>query len=599
MPAKEVAPAQAPDTGLRNLWRFTAFSAPYWRWLAGGFVAGLVRMVLHLYMPIFVKNVIDKVLMPKGLANTERLDLLWGMLPLLAGLLAVHAVVTLGRLYFPQVAASNAILDVRFDLFRHLQRLSLAFHTHRPSGTVVARIINDVAMAQDAYDVVIIQTSQQIMIAAIIAAYLLVRDPVWALVSFATVPLFVITTRLVSRPMRRASRKQRESIERMSGHLQERIAMIREVQAFTAEPYEEDHLRGEAERLKRHSLRQSMLQGYVVAASEITRTAGLVSVIVFGVYRVMAGNASVGDVTAYYLYVGMLLAPVQELSNLYTKLHVAAASADRVFEFLDSEPAIRDLPGARPIAVKRPPEVVFENVCFSYPAETPMVVLRGVSFRAAPGVRIAFVGESGTGKSTLISLLPRFYDIQSGRILIDGQDIRTVKLQTLREAIGIVPQEPVLFTGTIRENILYGRRGAPHEELRAAARAANAEPFILETPNGYDTVVGERGVGLSGGQIQRIAIARAFLKDPPILIMDEATSNLDATSESLVLDALDRLEQGRTCFTIAHRLSIARTADLIMVLKAGSITEVGTHDELLARGGVYRELWRKQTGSDE
>ncbi|HUU68123.1 MAG TPA: ABC transporter ATP-binding protein [Planctomycetota bacterium] len=584
------------ETGLRNLWRFTVFSKPYWKWLLGGFVAGLVRMVLHLYLPIFVKNVIDGVLMPAGLTTAERLRILWGMIPPLAGLLVVHSAATVGRMYFPQVAASNAVVDIRFALFRHLQRLSLAFHTKRPSGTVVARVISDVAVAQDAFDLVIIQTSQQIMIAVVIAVYLLYRDPLWALVPLCTLPFFVGITQRVRQPMRRASRKQRESVERMSGHLQERISMIREVQAFTAEPHEEHHLLGEAETLRKHTLRQRLLQGYVLTASEVTRTIGLIAVIAFGVYRVTAGHASVGDVTAFYLYSGMLLMPVQALSDLYMRLHVAAASADRVFEFLDSQPAIRELPAAKSLAANRPPEVVFENVSFSYPADSPIIVLNNVSFRAVPGMRMAFVGESGAGKSTLISLLPRFYDIQKGRILIDGQEVRSVKLQSLRESIGIVPQEPVLFTGTIRENILYGRRGATHAEMRAAARAANAEPFIIETSSGYDAVIGERGVGLSGGQIQRIAIARAFLKDPAILILDEATSNLDATSESLVLEALDRLEQGRTCFTIAHRLSIARSADVIIVLKDGQIAETGTHDELLAREGAYYELWKRQVG---
>ena len=584
------------DIGLKNLWRFTKFSRPYAKWMGLGFLAGLVRMVLHLYMPIFAKQVVDNVLLAKGLTNVQRLEKLWWMIPPLALLLVVHSFATIGRNYYPGVAASNAILDVRFALFRHLQRLSLAFHTKRPSGTVVARVISDVAIAQDVFDLLIIQTSQCIMIATVIAVYLIVADPTWALISFATVPIFVVTTRLVSHPMRRASRKQRESIERMSGHLQERISMIREVQAFTAERHEESHLRKEAEQLKEQTLRQYLLVGFLVLASEVTRTVGLTTVLVFGVYRVISGNASVGDVTLYYLYLGMLLAPIQELSNLYSRLHIAAASADRIFEFLDSQPDILDSNDAKPLQARRPPVVTFDNVSFSYPSDNPMVVLRGVTFQAKPGMRIAFVGESGAGKSTLISLLPRFYDVQQGRIMIDGLDVRNATLQSLRESVGIVPQEPVLFTGTIRENILYGRRNATDEQMREAARAANAEGFILETPNGYDTVVGERGVGLSGGQIQRIAIARAFLKDPAILIMDEATSNLDAASEALVLEALDRLEQGRTCFTIAHRLSIARTADLIMVLKAGTITEVGTHDELLARRGTYYELWCRQVG---
>jgi len=235
-------------------------------------------------------------------------------------------------------------------------------------------------------------------------------------------------------------------------------------------------------------------------------------------------------------------------------------------------------------------------VSFAYPTDRPVVALIDVDFEIAPGSKVVLVGESGAGKSTLLSLLPRFYDVQEGHIRIDGTDIRDVKVRSLRRAIAVVPQEPVLFSGTIKENILYGRPGAPDADVRAAAQDANAEGFILETDDGYDTIVGERGVGLSGGQVQRIAIARAFLKDPKILIMDEPTSNLDATSEDLVMAALDKLAAGRTTFIIAHRLSVARDADMIAAFEAGRLAEQGTHDELLAANGVYAGLWNRQVG---
>lgn len=599
MADKQDTPDQHGDVGLKNLWRFMGYSLPYWKWLAGGFVTGLVRMVLPLYMPLFVKNVIDDVVSPYAggeLAADAALDVFWGMIPLLAGIIAVHAFVTMGRFYLPQVAANNAIRDIRFFLFRHLQRLSLAFHTMRPSGTIVARVMSDVGVAQDAFDMILIRTSQMLLEALAIAAYLIWRDPLWALISFATLPIFVVTIRLLKRPIRRASRMQRETVARMSGHMQERMAMIREVQSFTAEAHEQRQIRGEAELLKQHTLRQQWLHGILVAVSEITRIVGLVIVLGFGVYRVLAGHATIGDVTAFYLYVGMLLAPVQALSAVYARMQVAAVAADRIFEFLDSTPEIQDAPGAADIRMNRPPTVKFENVSFAYPADHPIIVLKNITFEAQPGQRVALVGESGSGKSTLISLLPRFYDVDTGRVLIDGKDVREVTVRPLRQSIGIVPQEPVLFSGTIRENILYGKRNATEQEVRAAAVAANAETFILEQPDGYETLLGERGAGLSGGQIQRIAIARAFLKDPAILILDEATSNLDAISEGLVLEALDRLAEGRTTFIIAHRLSTARSADLIIVTDSGTIAEMGSHQELLARGGIYRNLWDRQIG---
>lgn len=582
------------DQGLRNLWRFIAYSRPYWFWIVVGSVTGLVRMILHLYMPVFVKFLIDHVLNATSLSRAARLHILWGMIPPFLVLLAFHFVATVGRFYWSQVAAVNAVRDIRFYLFDHLQRLSLSFHTRRPTGEIVSRLMNDVGTAQYVFDLVLIQAFQQILIAVVASAMLITRDWLWALVSFSTLPIFMIATRLVSRPMRRASRETLESTSRISGQVYERMAMIREVQAFTAETHEKKTVRREVETLKKYALRQQMFSSFLVASSEITRFGGQVAMLVFGAYRVMSGHATVGDVVLFSSYQVMLLGPLDFFSNLYTQLHVSAAAADRTFEFFDTEPAVKDQPGAKRLLPHRPPAIIFEGVSFSYPSDNPVVTLRDINLEVKPGWRVVLVGESGAGKSTLMNILPRFYDIQQGHIFVDTQDIHQVTLRSLRRAMGIVPQEPVLFTGTIWENILYGRRDAPEEQVRAAARMANAEEFILGLPSGYETIVGERGVGLSGGQIQRIAIARAFLKDPPILIMDEATSNLDAVSESLVLEALDRLATGRTTFIIAHRLSVARQADLIVVLDTGHIVEQGTHSELLAANGVYADLWQRQ-----
>lgn len=564
----------------------------------GGFITGLIRMILPMYLPMFIKNIIDRVLLAEGLSQPERFARLWGMMPLFLCLVVVHLFMTLGRFYLPHVAATGAIRDIRFTLYRHIQRLSLGFHNKRPSGAVVSRLVNDVATAQSAFEGIFVIAMQMLMEATGIAAYLLYRDWLWALVSFCVIPIFLIASRLVKKPMRLASKEALEATSQMSSHLHERIAMIREVQAFTAESYEEQRLYEHADDLRHHTLRQALLNGWLVAATELTRILGLAGVMIFGVWRVTTGHATVGDVTAFYLYVGMLIGPMEVLVTMYgARIHQAIIASDRIFEFLDAEPAIQDRPGAAPLRISGPPEVRFENVSFSYPVEEPLPILHGVSFTAPPGARVVLAGPSGAGKSTLLNLIPRFYDIRGGRILINGQEIRFVTHRSLRQAVAIVPQEPVLFTGTIRENILYGKMNATEEELRAAAREANAEPFILEQPNGYDTEVGERGVGLSGGQIQRIAIARAFLKNPAILLMDEATSNLDATSEQLVLQALDRLAAGRTTFIIAHRLSVARRADMILVLEGGAIVESGVHEDLLARGGLYATLWRQQMAS--
>ncbi len=601
--AKSAPKPERESTSLRHLWRFLRFSLPYWPSLLAGFVTGLARMGLGLVMPWFLKYVIDDVGTP-FVDGQLSADAVWSRIGWIAlafaAAMVIHWGVTLGRFYYPFVAAASAIRDIRFRLFQHLQRLSLGFHTQRPTGSLVARVIADVEAAQQAFDLILIQLSQMILRAIVITVILFSLDWQWALVAFATTPIFLVTTRLVRRPMRRATRRTRESVERISGLVQERFSMVREVQAFTAERHEERQVLGEAETLRLHTLRQRLLAGFVTAATEITRLTGLIIVLVFGLYRIThggGGEVTLGMLPLYYMYTAQLLQPLEFFANLYTQMQVSAAAADRVYDFFDTTPDIQDAPGAKPLALSGAPRVTFDHVSFSYPADTPVVVLRDVSFAIAPGSKVVLVGESGAGKSTLMSLLPRFYDIQGGRILLDDTDLRDVRIRSLRKAIAIVPQEPVLFSGTIGENIQYGRREATMDEIRSAARSANAERFILETEHGYDTLIGERGVGLSGGQIQRIAIARAFLKNPGVLIMDEPTSNLDATSEALVMEALARLAAGRTTFVIAHRLSVARDADCIIALDAGRVAEMGTHDELIERGGLYAQLWARQVGA--
>jgi ABC-type multidrug transport system fused ATPase/permease subunit len=370
--------------------------------------------------------------------------------------------------------------------------------------------------------------------------------------------------------------------------------MIREVQSFNAQDREHRRIQGQVHVLRGYTMRRFFLASLMTMSSEITRTLGMLVVIVFGAYRVLDGTATPGDVTSFFLYIGLLLTPMEFFANLYTNLTQSAVAADRIFEFLDTRSPIQDAPNARDLQVNGPPPVVFENVKFAYPDAPDVTVLKGISFEARPGDRVVLVGGSGSGKSSMMNLLMRFYDVTDGAIRINGQDLRLITTHSLRDHIGIVPQQPILFRGTLRDNILYGRRGASDEELHEAARQANAERFILDFPNGYDTLIGERGARLSGGQAQRIAIARAFLKNPDILIMDEATSNLDATSETLVLEALDRLAEGRTTFIIAHRLSVARTANLIIVMNKGEIVERGTHEDLLALQGHYADLWNQQ-----
>jgi subfamily B ATP-binding cassette protein MsbA len=591
----------AGKINFRCLWRYIGLALPYWWNFLLGAAGGMGRQVHGLYVPWMMAYLIDAVGTPylKGMLKTSEVWSRTGwVMVLFADLLVFHVLMTMARFYFPYQGSGSVSRDLRKDLFAHLQGLSLAFHTQRPAGAQVARVMADVDAAQGIYDSLFIQLTQQLFTGVWVAVALLLKDWQWAVVVLIATPAFAMVARSIGKPLRLATRMYRQSFEGASAQAQERLAMVREVQAFTAENREEESIRGRFDALRKWTVRLGLLGGGFLGASEIARFLGTALVIAFGIYGIVHHRPGVtaGSLWLFVTYTDKLLFPIEYFADLYTRLQTAAAPADRIFEFLDTPPAIRDLPGAHKLEPQGALPVQFDAVSFAYPSKPSVMVLREVSFSVPAGARVVMVGESGAGKSTLASLLPRFYDVLTGRILIDGQDLRHFQLKSLRQALGIVPQDPVLFAGTIADNIRYGRPEASLEEVRQAIRDANAEQFVLEMEHGLESQIGERGVGLSGGQIQRLAIARAFLKNPPLLILDEPTSNLDASSESQIMEALERLSRGRTTFVIAHRLSLGRDADMIISLDRGRLAEIGTHEDLLARDGVYRHLWLQQMG---
>ena len=434
-------------------------------------------------------------------------------------------------------------------------------------------------------------------IAVVVILYFLLRiDVLTTVVALATFPVYLFFFRRFSDEIRTVTRRLQDELSTMSSSAQERIAGSIVVHAFAQERTEKKRFEADSERLFSTNMRRILIQSLNQSITGTLVNISPLIVICFGGYRVIAGHMTVGELIAVTMYLSPLYLPLQRFSELNVVYANAMAALDRIYEIMDEKPEIVDSPGAIDLPHIQG-GVEFDRVSFSYNDSCP--VLHDVSFRVRPGERVALVGPSGSGKTTIISLIPRFYDVHAGQVRIDGRDVRDVTIKSLRRHIGMVLQDPILFSGSVRENILYGKPNATDEEVIEASRAANAYEFIMSMPHGFDSEVGERGCFLSGGQRQRLTIARAFLKDPKILILDEATANLDPESEHLIQNAMKRLVIGRTTFIIAHRLSTVINADRILVLSAGQVVESGTHHELLANGGLYREYHRKQFASAE
>lgn len=570
---------------MKNYVRLLRYIKPYMRRLGAAILCIIIAAGANLYVPWIIKDMIDQVLSEKDMQMLNVISI---------GIVVtffIRGIFYYGQSYLVSFVGQRVIIDIRDVLFQKFQRLPLSYFDRHKTGEIMSYIANDVAALQNALVDRLIElvTESAIFVGSLVMMFLL--DWKLSLLTLITVPLVGEAMHIFGRRLKASGTVIQERLADITATMQETISAVRVVKSFGREDFEIERFHKQNELNFRAEMKNNQLMSLLTPTVEFLAALGVTVIVWFGGYEVIQGVLSAGSLVAFLTYAVNLANPVKRISRVYGTIQKAMAGADRVFAIMDLPETIANRPDAKAL----PPvkgEVVFDNVTFAY--KEGCEALRDISFSARPGQMIAFVGPSGAGKSTIANLIPRFYEVKAGAIRIDGHDVREVTLESLRQQIGIVPQETMLFSATVRENIRYGRLDATDEEILQAAQDANAHEFIMALPEGYDTKIGERGLNLSGGQRQRIAIARAILKNPRILILDEATSALDTESEKVVQAALDRLMLGRTSFVIAHRLSTIFAADQIYVIEGGRVFEQGTHAELLAAEGLYSNLYKIQ-----
>jgi ATP-binding cassette, subfamily B, bacterial MsbA len=575
----------ARRTSRQDIRRLLAYLSPYRRAMGIAIITLLFGSLLGLVFPWIMQNLINSVFAQGDQQELNRITVL------LIGTFLIRSIFYYFQLYWLSYVGERVVVDLRRQLYIHLNQLSLRFFADRRIGEIISRLSSDVTIVRTALtNNVATVLSQSVTFIGSLVLMLVLN---WRLTLFILViaPIIVLCAAIIGSRLRNLSTEVQDQLADSTAMAEESLSNTRIVKAFTREPYEIQRYVDQIERTFNATMHLAVLRSAFVPLVTFLAFSSLAGILWFGGQEVIAGRLSAGALIAFLVYGINIAASIGAFTSLYTQLQEAAGAAQRVFDLLDEPPDIVDhhdaidLPSAKG-------SLRFEDVSFAYPGASH--VLHHIDLDIQPGEVLALVGPSGAGKSTIFNLIPRFYDPTDGRICLDGIDLRQIAIFSLRTQIGLVPQETQLFSGTVKENLRYGKLDASEAELAAAARAANAEEFIEQLPQGYDTLVGERGVKLSGGQRQRIAIARAILKDPRILLLDEATSSLDSESEGLVQDALERLMYHRTTVVIAHRLSTVQNATRIAVLDQGHLVEMGTHAELFALEGLYARLYRLQ-----
>ncbi|HHO5538421.1 TPA: SAV1866 family putative multidrug efflux ABC transporter [Staphylococcus aureus] len=573
--------------------RYLQFVKPYKYRIFATIIVGIIKFGIPMLIPLLIKYAIDGVINNHALTTDEKVHHLTIAIGIaLFIFVIVRPPIEFIRQYLAQWTSNKILYDIRKKLYNHLQALSARFYANNQVGQVISRVINDVEQTKDFILTGLMNIWLDCITIIIALSIMFFLDVKLTLAALFIFPFYILTVYVFFGRLRKLTRERSQALAEVQGFLHERVQGISVVKSFAIEDNEAKNFDKKNTNFLTRALKHTRWNAYSFAAINTVTDIGPIIVIGVGAYLAISGSITVGTLAAFVGYLELLFGPLRRLVASFTTLTQSFASMDRVFQLIDEDYDIKNGVGAQPIEIKQG-RIDIDHVSFQY-NDNEAPILKDINLSIEKGETVAFVGMSGGGKSTLINLIPRFYDVTSGQILIDGHNIKDFLTGSLRNQIGLVQQDNVLFSDTVKENILLGRPTATDEEVVEAAKMANAHDFIMNLPQGYDTEVGERGVKLSGGQKQRLSIARIFLNNPPILILDEATSALDLESESIIQEALDVLSKDRTTLIVAHRLSTITHADKIVVIENGHIVETGTHRELIAKQGAYEHLYSIQ-----